>query len=311
MNVFRSLGSLGVRGLLVFLSATALIGQVKPTSFCLGLDMILLNGEVSRIFLFPFVVAPGLVQGTLHFLIVALLTVIVGGACERRVGTAAFLSEILWLSLSPLPTRLCSSSLICFSRLVGLVWLSVVLFSVFSIICGFIVMTLLPALPTVLQQSAQKIPEWRPCPSGFSCVLVALSISELFHVWFVMGDQFVPAVVLSIFLPLVAAPFSLSSLLLHELGWLAGFASVYLRWRNLAPSFAWTRQLLKNALSALPGFVEQQLPEDPTSSSEGSDPAFPNEEDFDSIWDLAAQFFPMPLLRSSLRRPPPPLHPPV
>lgn len=139
---------LGVRLVCFFLATTALTLGLLSHNLCLGFDLVL-NGELIRMIAFPFVVVPGLL-GVFHLAIVLLLVVFVGGVCERRIGSVAFLSVVLWLIL--------------------LVWLAVVLFGIFSAVLGFVVVSVVPNLPSVLRETGAKIPDWRPCPCGFSVV---------------------------------------------------------------------------------------------------------------------------------------------
>jgi hypothetical protein len=80
---------------------------------------------------------------------------------------------------------------------------------------------------------------------------------------------------IQVLVPLSIAPFSVSSLLLHEIGWIAGFAFVFLQSRNLLRPLPW----LRGVLSMMQSFVE--APEEELVV-----------EDFDSLIDLALHFLP-------------------
>jgi hypothetical protein len=203
---------LGVRFMVVFLLSTALLGQFF-SGLCLSFDS-LLDGELRRLLTFQFVVAPGII-GAFHFVLIMLLLVTVGGVIERRNGTLPFLSEIAWLMV--------------------LVVVGVILFVAFSALSGFLMLLAVPSLPAMLQEVTP--PQWHPCPSGFSTVIVALAIAELFNTWVAVFDHMLPSFVLPVLVSLAIAPFSLSSLLLHEFGWLAGFMLVFLKSRFIYSPF--------------------------------------------------------------------------
>jgi hypothetical protein len=135
----------GVRIVCFVIVSTALLGQAAPaSSLCLGFEGLLVQGEWIRIFSFPFVVASGWL-GFPHLMAVLLAFVLVGSSCERRLGSVAFLSNMIWLVL--------------------LLWLSVVLFALFAVLMGFLVVSVVPTLPQVIQEV--KVPDWKPCPSGW------------------------------------------------------------------------------------------------------------------------------------------------
>ncbi len=108
---------------------------------------------------------------------------------------------------------------------------------------------------------------------------MALLLVETWGAWvFVIGNHALPAFAVAVVLPLLIAPISVSSLLLHELGWIAGFAYVAINYSSRL-NFEW--------LQSLPGFVPEP-------------PSIERVEDFDSLFDLTIHF-----LKPFLRPPPP------
>ncbi len=137
-HVYLSRIPLGTRLIGAFLVACFLV--LDASAFCLDFERLLVGGEWSRMFLFPFAVS-----GLFHLFGVLVFLVLVSSSVERRLGSSSFLVRVALLLL--------------------LHWSAVLLFALFALITSLVAASALPALPALL---TNKLPVWKPCPSGFS-----------------------------------------------------------------------------------------------------------------------------------------------
>jgi hypothetical protein len=227
-----------VRSVLIaqVLAHVAVVASGRDT--CLDLEAVLIRGEWHRLLAFLAVSPTGLFRGVPALVAQGAAWVAVGRAIEHRVGSAGLLVRTGVLSVLSIA--------------------SVALFVALGVLIALSAM-LLPVPTGVLAGAAERLPPVHVCPSGFSGIVAALALVELAHKWVSVGRHVLPGFFVVIVGGVLLFPLGgFSVLLLHELGWIAGFVFVLL----LAPRLPARFPRVAAWLSAFPHCVPEP-PETP------------------------------------------------